>query len=1283
MIFAAIPTFAAVLTMDIGDTKTFTTSDASTSYISMGTISRTYLWDSSNSSVVEVVSTNGASCTIRAKKAGTAIVSNKQTMYYISYDAVLGTTYRFEEGFGDSWVITVNPVDPTGVSIPGTYTLDAESSGTLNVTFSPSDAGSALTWSTSNSSVATVSNGTVYGVSPGTATITVKTANGLSDTCRVTVTKPEMTLLSVTPADSSSKLEKNTAIRFTYNFDVYESSKYSSVKLYDNTARKNVSINKSISGKTLTVTPTDALTPGHSYTATVPTSGVENVYGAKNTVDDKTTFTVAPVKIENVIPQDGSMDVDINTVVTLVFDDEIEKGSNWSDIEFADADGEPVDYNAEISENTLIIEPEEELEYYTRYMVTVPKGVVACEDVDSGDEAVISFVTIRDADKVYPPVISVNGGSAVITAEENASIYYTTDGSSPILGGILYTEPIALDSVNYCVRAIAARNGKVSAESESAGSSDKSFAVHGGSDDDFYQDVAIYKNGYVVVGYSYVDSFNNGAWLDISGKGNYDATIINYNANGNIEWKSNLGGVYGDKYYSVTATNDGFVAVGEAYFATSNKGDWEGIRGNEEVDAIIVKYDNDGNIIWKKRYDGGSPDGFYKVEVTEDGYVAVGWGNTNNKGYEDAIIVKFDVSGNVVWETSLGGSYRDEYLSVKCVEDGYVVVGDTARQGFNTGDWTNTELVGNKYGVDAVIAKYDFDGELLWKKNFGGDGSNYFNDVICTEDGYIVVGYATAASFGIGDWADVSAKGSKDAIIVKFDFDGNLEWNYNYGETDTSRRYNSMASTDRGFIVAGSSADAIVAEFDLDGRMLWEKSFGIENGFKSVDSGNGIHTAVGYCKENDFLSGDLAEMGFESFGVTDGIVVNYKVEEYECDSYIDSEIGKVAVSGKTYVTQGDRFTIPVYFSPGVDITGVNIKLVYPEGVSLYGYTSDYENVYVDTYENTITVSGDFSGSMITKGTTFVPVRLTFQTEESIDKGNYSILIDESETFMVDENYDVIAFSQAENYDFEVTGLMPKGISVIGNTVVSGVTKYNVVFFPENAESGNVEWSVSDSSVATINNDGTLTPLKNGEVMVTVTEAETGLQKSFTVISSGIKSYIDSITVDVGYFAKEYTPEETERILYVPKGTESIKLTLSYDAGSVTGDGGIFFKNVAKTVSTGALPIQITLTKKETDHDNGVYTLMVMEEITPEITPVVTVSGGEIVVKTNIAASREAVLCVAVYEGDMLKFAKKVDITGEASVTVSTNVAGDRVKVMLWDNEENMKPLCNEYEKAIK
>jgi len=76
--------------------------------------------------------------------------------------------------------VPVKPVSPASVSLnKNSISLTVGSSETLNATVLPANsANKAVTWSSSNKSVAKVANGRITGVAPGTATITAKTANG-------------------------------------------------------------------------------------------------------------------------------------------------------------------------------------------------------------------------------------------------------------------------------------------------------------------------------------------------------------------------------------------------------------------------------------------------------------------------------------------------------------------------------------------------------------------------------------------------------------------------------------------------------------------------------------------------------------------------------------------------------------------------------------------------------------------------------------------------------------------------------------------------------------------------------------------------------------------------------------------------------------------------------------------------------------------------------------------------------------------------------------------------
>lgn len=147
--------------MIVGETKTLNT------VISPNGASTTLTWESSNDNIIEV--NNGV---VHAKSKGKAKI-----------------TVTTHNGKSDYCEITVKnaPTPPTSIKISPKLTLYNSFTKEIDVTFSPDDAESIITWSSSDSSIASVSSGKVTGKSAGKVTITATTANNLSASCEVTI----------------------------------------------------------------------------------------------------------------------------------------------------------------------------------------------------------------------------------------------------------------------------------------------------------------------------------------------------------------------------------------------------------------------------------------------------------------------------------------------------------------------------------------------------------------------------------------------------------------------------------------------------------------------------------------------------------------------------------------------------------------------------------------------------------------------------------------------------------------------------------------------------------------------------------------------------------------------------------------------------------------------------------------------------------------------------------------------------------------------------------------
>lgn len=125
--------------------------------------------------------------------------------------SVSGYVYTITNVAADHTIVVTSSapaVHVTGVSLNKNSTSIVEgSTEQLTATVTPSNAtDKSVTWSSSNTSVATVSNGLVTAVSAGTATITVTTTDGgYTATCLVTVPQPALTQYRLTNTATPGK----------------------------------------------------------------------------------------------------------------------------------------------------------------------------------------------------------------------------------------------------------------------------------------------------------------------------------------------------------------------------------------------------------------------------------------------------------------------------------------------------------------------------------------------------------------------------------------------------------------------------------------------------------------------------------------------------------------------------------------------------------------------------------------------------------------------------------------------------------------------------------------------------------------------------------------------------------------------------------------------------------------------------------------------------------------------------------------------------------------------
>src|SRR5690606_18747613 len=166
---------------------------------------------------------------------------------------------------------------------------------------------------------------------------------------------------------------------------------------------------------------------------------------------------------------------------------------------------------------------------------------------------------------------------------------------------------------------------------------------------------------------------------DVSGNhGGSDYWIVKLSPSGEITWQQSLGGSGADSATSIKQTMDGGYIV--AGYSSSSDGDVTEKQGSG--DYWIVKLNAAGGIEWQKSFGGSDFDNALSIDQTNDnGYIIAGLTNSNdgdvtlNQGVRDYWIVKLNMTGDLIWEKSLGGSGDDRAYSIKQTSNNNYIIG--------------------------------------------------------------------------------------------------------------------------------------------------------------------------------------------------------------------------------------------------------------------------------------------------------------------------------------------------------------------------------------------------------------------------------------------------------------------------------------------------------------------------------------------------------------------------------------------------------------------------------
>jgi predicted secreted protein len=280
-------------------------------------------------------------------------------------------------------------------------------------------------------------------------------------------------------------------------------------------------------------------------------------------------------------------------------------------------------------------------------------------------------------------------------------------------------------------------------------------------------------------------------------------------------WIAFYGGVYDEEFENVVQGQDGsLLAVGGSVSYSCG----------EHGDAIAVKFDEHGNLLWAKTYGGDKDDMLIDVVATPDnGYLAVGWTDSFGAQGTDVWAVKLDKDGQIEWQNRYSGPKDEQATSVDIADDGsFVLAGGTTS--FGAG------------GSDIWVVKLSPDGDIIWQNAYGGSGDDapqsdygeFSAGAFFDTDGYVVVGASTTS---FGDDGDV--------LVLKLDAkDGSVVWQHAYGSQRVEGTWTLKELRDGDYLLPGIMEDPDLGYEESywiaklkkeDGSIEWQKKFGMPN----------------------------------------------------------------------------------------------------------------------------------------------------------------------------------------------------------------------------------------------------------------------------------------------------------------------------------------------------------------------------------------------------------------------------------------------------------------------
>jgi hypothetical protein len=248
--------------------------------------------------------------------------------------------------------------------------------------------------------------------------------------------------------------------------------------------------------------------------------------------------------------------------------------------------------------------------------------------------------------------------------------------------------------------------------------------------------------------------------------------------------------------------------------------------------VFLTNIDTNGVLLWYKQFTYPENDFASQIQITSDNkLVILGYTKSYTQSTGDILLIKTDISGNLIWRKLIGSSTIDEnYTSLQIINNNTVyLIGGTEKPISN---------------FNIAITKLDTAGNIIWNKLNGNGGQDLYGNTICQtfDKGYLIGG-----------------KANTQGRLWKLDSTGTIQWSNAFGLnsntiikevkqfTDSNLAY--IANDNYLHSSSNTVKSGILAKVDKNGNLLWERFYRRPSAGQQIVQFNGFN----FAKDNGFI----------------------------------------------------------------------------------------------------------------------------------------------------------------------------------------------------------------------------------------------------------------------------------------------------------------------------------------------------------------------------------------------------------------------------------------------